>query len=106
MQAHAPYFLILSPKGPSEAAPPQPAALAPGLTGAALAVLLQLVVVPALAAVLRQRHLHAVVLAAAVVQGTRVQGCEEKGQNARHEKRQRPGGVFARRASLRAQRHG
>lgn len=79
-----PISLSSPPKSPSEAVPPQPPVCARGLTDAALAVLPQLVVVAALAAVLRRRHLHAVLLAAAVVQGTRVQGCEAKGQNARH----------------------
>lgn len=49
-----------------------------GLTGAALAVLPQLVIAAAPALVLGQRHLHAVVLAAAVVQGTGVHHCGEK----------------------------
>lgn len=51
-----------------------------GLTGAALAVLPQLVIAAAPALVLGQRHLHAVVLAAAVVQGARVHRCGGKGQ--------------------------
>lgn len=47
---------------------------------------MQLVVVPALAAVLGQRHLHTVVLTATVVQGTRVQSCEAKGHEICHKR--------------------
>lgn len=49
-----------------------------GLTGAALAVLPQLVIAAAPALVLGQCHLHTVVFAAAVVYGTGVHHCREK----------------------------
>lgn len=53
--------------------PSPPPGVPQGLTDAAFAILMQLVVVPALAAVLGQGHLHTLVLTATVVQGTRVQ---------------------------------
>lgn len=67
----------------SSASPAAPGC-ARGLTDAAFAVLPQLVIVPAPALVLHQRHLHAVVFAAAVVQGTRVHSYEAKGQHVHH----------------------
>lgn len=61
----------------SSASPPRSRAL----TGAASAVFPQLVIVPAAAPVLRQRHLHAVVFTAAVVQGARVHSYEARRQS-------------------------